>query len=242
MPRHLAILTALLAAATAGAEGRPPKPKAAVLGVHAETGVAQGTANTIENLLTSDLVRADRYEILTSGDLVTLLGFERQKQLLGCAGDNCLTEIGAAAGAEWLIDGSVGAIGRLRVLTIRIYDVKHLQARRDSVTVDDETRLAEGVHELVARLLGLEAPQKKSAPRAGWFVLGGAGALALGGAGAGGLALSRYDAYRANPADASLHEAAKTAGYVADGLYAGAILTAAVAVALLLFAPSEATP
>ncbi len=44
-------------------------------------------------------------KVITSRDLSTVLGVERQKELLGCAESSCAVEMLAAAGAEVVLVG-----------------------------------------------------------------------------------------------------------------------------------------
>ena len=245
--RPVLALLCLTAVTAHAAEG--PRPKLAVLGVHAESGVAQGTANLLSEIISADVMHTGQYEVLTSADVATMIGVERQRQLLGCnQNDNCFVEIGEALGSDLILDASVGSVGTLRVLAMRLFDAKKSRAvARESITVNDESGLVDAAHLAVARVLGLHPPAPVAPPpaavstasgssgfRVGWAVLAGAGALAVVGAVFGGLALGDYQAFKASPFDDALGSSAKTKAYVADGLYAGALVAAAVAVILLV--------
>ncbi len=212
-------------------------PRLAVLGVRPSGGIAQGQADLLTDLLADDLGRAGKWRVISNLEISTLIGMERQKQLSGCEESGCLVEMSQALGADWLVDGSVGTLGNLRVLTVRLFDAKRANVeRRESLTVDDEGALVDGIHTLAARLTGVPAPSRvASRPRAGWFVLGAGALLALGGVGAGAGALSQYDGYKARPMDVSLHDSARTWGYVADGLYGTAVVAGVVALVMLVF-------
>ncbi len=225
-------VAALLAATEA-------RPKAAVLGVRAEAGVSQGVGNTLATLLTEDLARSGRFDVYSSQELAVMLGVERQRQLGNCSDDSCLEEIGAALGADKLIDASVGTIGNLRVLSVRVIDGKTSKVeQRESATVDDETKLADALHELTAKMFGAPLPAaKKSRSAVPFVLLGAGGALAIGGGAVGAVALGNYNAYRAAPASPdreAMHSDARVLAGVADGLYAAALVTAAVGVVLLI--------
>src|SRR4051812_29987801 len=51
-------------------------------------------------------------KVITARDIATVLGLERQKQLLGCAsdGNSCIGELGNALGAKGILNGSLARI------------------------------------------------------------------------------------------------------------------------------------
>jgi hypothetical protein len=205
-----------------------------VLGIRAEAGVSPGVAHMLEALLTEDLARTGKLDVTSSSELAVLIGVERQKQLMSCADEGCIVEISSALGTDQLFDGSVGAIGNLRVLSLRILDVKTGKAlARESATVDDEGKLPDALHELVARMLHLSAPPKPRSKVPAFISLGVGAALAIGGAVLGVVALGPYYTYRVAPASATrenLHQSAQLTAGIADGLYAAALAAAVVAV------------
>jgi hypothetical protein len=232
-----------------------PKPKCAVLGVRAESGITQGTANLLSEIISTDVLHTNQYDVLTSADVAMMIGVERQRQLLGCnQNDNCFAEIGAALGTDLILDASVGSVGNLRVLAVRLYDAKKSRAvARESITVNDESALVDAAHLAVARVLGIHPPEGAATTVAGsqpsaattatathrrfhpaLAGLIGAGVIAVVGGVFGILALSDYNAFKADPFNDPLGDSAKTKSYVADGLYAGALVVAIVATVLLL--------
>src|SRR5438045_2465034 len=52
-------------------------------------------------------------QVTTKGEIASLLGFERQRQLLGCSTDqaSCLAELAGALGVDGLISGSIARFG-----------------------------------------------------------------------------------------------------------------------------------
>lgn len=246
----LALLTSLSATAQPAAQ---PKRKVAVLALQAESGLSQGAANLLTELITTDLSKSEQYEVLSSADIATLLGFERQRQLAGCKeDDSCFAEIGSALGVDLLVTGSVGALGKVRVLTIRAYDAKKSRPfGRETTTVDDEAKLVDATRATAAKLFGLVTPASvtpepvvaKAAPRgpsAGWFVLGGAALLAVGGLTLGLLANGDYERFKQQPFDDALGDAAKGKALAADVLFGTALATGIVSVVLLVLQKPDA--
>jgi len=65
-----------------------------------------------------------RFDLVSPDDIVTLLGFESQKQMMGCGGDSsaCLAEIGGALGARYLVYSQVSRIGSSWTLSLNLLD------------------------------------------------------------------------------------------------------------------------
>src|SRR5258706_7585909 len=137
--RSIIVVLGVVAPALASTEERI-RPKIAVLGVRAEAGISQGTANLLSDIISTDVMHTNQYDVLTAADVATLIGVERQRQMMGCnQNDNCFVELGQALGTDLILDASVGTVGNLRVLAMRLYDSKKSRAvARESITVNDE--------------------------------------------------------------------------------------------------------
>jgi hypothetical protein len=61
-------------------------------------------------------------EVMTSSALATLLGMERQRQLLGCAGESasCSAELAGALGVEGILTGSIGRFGETLQVNLKV--------------------------------------------------------------------------------------------------------------------------
>lgn len=235
---RLVALVLSLTSLTASAAD-PPKTRVAMLAIRVEQGVSQGAANLLGDVIAADATRSPKHQLITATDVNASLSAERQRQLLGCSDEQasaCLAEIGAALGAEYLLDVGVGAVGNLRILSLRLIDAREGRAvRRESESVPSEAELVASCHRLTAKLFDLPLePSKKGRVVPGLLVLGGAGLLAAGGVGFGIAAQSDVRAYAASPFNEALAASAQTKAGVADGLYAGAIVAAAVSAFLII--------
>jgi hypothetical protein len=239
----LSILVIALPAVSSAA-----KPRLAILSVRVEAGLAQGIANLLAEILSNDVQQAQRYEVITGSDVVAMLQMEQQKQMLGaCNEASCLAELGGALGADLLVDASVGLVGSVRVVSLKLIDVRRAQVLgRHSETVKSDDAMVDAVHRGAAAILAA-APRPSSSEASemvGVSASGGSklplwllGAAALaGGAGAylGVTAMSDYDGFKQDPADDALGARAERNGYLADGLFGAALVTAGVAVYLWL--------
>lgn len=96
-------MTALLLVALAAA----PTPGAKLAAVSlAPVDVSPERAEVyLEHL--SVALRAQGFEVTTPKDVATVLGLERQRQLLGCADSACLAELAGALGVDSVLNGQV---------------------------------------------------------------------------------------------------------------------------------------
>ena len=64
--------------------------------------------------------------VVTQKQMQTLLGLERQKQLLGCASEaeSCLAELSNALGVDAVVQGEVGKFGESFQLNVKIIDAR----------------------------------------------------------------------------------------------------------------------
>lgn len=217
------LLTALLAA-TPPAPPAPPAspspvklaaPGLTVVGLDAKLGEFLG-----EHLAQQLSLRGLR--VLTGKQLSALVGFERQKELLGCrdAATSCLTELANALGAEGLVLGEIGKLGGTYQVNLKVVgasDARPLgaftaQATREEQLLGVLSRGAEALASEVLRTLGRTGAAPPAAVAASaaphptdaapvsalraWSWLPAAGGLALGAAGTLSLlqARSRYAA------------------------------------------------
>ncbi len=217
------------------------KEKLAILPGQADASL-QSEAAALEELIAADVARSGRWEVLSSSDVSTVIGVERQRTLAGCnEGNECMQELAGALGADKLLVVSFGRLGGDRLLAIKVIDFAQAKvAKRQAEQIPEGGSVAQAAHRLTAFVLDLPPPPTPSkVPRAGWFVLGGAGVLALGGAGVGIAANGDAVKYRSDPYNDALANRATTKAGVADGLYAGAVVAAAVGAVMLVLSRGE---
>lgn len=134
------------------------------------------------------VLRTQGFEVISARDIATLLGLERQKQLLGC-GENvgsCMAELGAALGCDAIVTANLARLDSTFQGSLR------LVSSRDGATLADEPVRASGERALAEALeeAAVKLAQKLRPPAAGsggarrfsWIPLVAGAAL---GAGAG---------------------------------------------------------
>lgn len=258
------VLALLLAAGAAP----PPTPRAAgrvaVLDVKLSPDVPPALGPWLAQLLAAEVGARTGAAPLVRADIVALLGFEREKRLLGCEGDDvsCIVEIGGALGASRVLVSSLSVAGSRYLLTLTLVEGRTATSlgRVAEMCVRDEEALLETVRRAAAQLLGgAEAPRARPpgpaapaavpspadggqggrpglfATRRGWALVAGVGALAFAGVGVGMGA-------RALSSARSGDAAALSRAHLADALYAAAVAAGAAGVWLWLSAPAPDAP
>lgn len=181
-----AVCAALLVASTASAASRP---RLAFTGLRG-AGVDDAQVQVLSESLQSELAALDFYEVIGAGDIATLLGLERQRQLLGCeATTECMAEVAGALSAERSVAGDVGRVGDTWVLNVSLIDVKQAsvvqRARREASSSEALLKQLRNVTYELANADPLRAPLPKLVERAfGGFTVGVRGDFDLFGLGA----------------------------------------------------------
>jgi TolB-like protein len=75
--------------------------------------IDQDTADLFCDSLVGELRKRPGLQVSDRADIAAVLGAEREKQLLGCADGQCMAELGGALGAEYIVRGDVGRVGKV---------------------------------------------------------------------------------------------------------------------------------
>lgn len=139
------MLALLLFSALAAA---PEKPKLILFDLAPGAGVDATLTGPLTEAIASELGARGYFQVLTQKELTTLLGLERQKQLLGCSDDAsaCLAELSGAVGARFVMNGTLARLGEAYQLTLSTLDSQKAQP------LGRATRLAKQLDTLQAQL------------------------------------------------------------------------------------------
>lgn len=172
------------------------KEKLIVTDLKAGSEVTPEVASAMTEAVVIAAARPDFYQVVSSQEVQALIGVERQRQLLGCSDDSCMSEIGSALGARYLLRGSIGKLGASYQLALQLVDTEKAE------TVSRSARLHPSIDGLRARVphvvalaTGLPPPPAPSKVPA-FSAFGGAAVLLVGSSVVGGLALAEEDALR----------------------------------------------
>jgi len=147
----IAVLAAVLLAAAPepaapAAGGKPDKPKLAVMEL-AAGGVEPHLAAALTESVTQEIAARGFFQVISSREIHTLLGFERQKQMVGCSNEqSCLAELADAMGARFVLSGALSRLGDALQLSIQVLDSARAQPLGRSI------RIARDVAALQAQL------------------------------------------------------------------------------------------
>ena len=165
----------------------PEKPKLVVLELTPQSGVDAQFATTLTDAVTAEIAAKPFFQVTSAKDVQTMLGVERQRQLLGCSDQGaCQTELAGAIGARYVLSGQVARVGESYQLTLQTLDsVKAVVVGRSIRFARDVGSLREALPYAVADATGTPAPAPPS--RIVPYSLLGAGAAVLIGSGVLGL-------------------------------------------------------
>lgn len=157
------------------------RPRLVVLDLQPGAGVEASLTGPLTEALTAEVQRGGFFEVLSTRDLQSLLGLERQRQLLGCGEEakSCMAELTDALGARFVMTGTLARLGEAWQLTLNTLDSQKAQP------LGRATRLSRSLEGLRASLPYAVAEATATPPpappsRALPFTLlgvGGAGAL-----------------------------------------------------------------
>lgn len=156
------VLAGAIALLSPWAGARAKDIRIAVLDIR-PLGTESAKAELLSEVALTEAASIRGFDVVGRSDIVALLGFERQRQMLGCGDDGCLAEMGGALGVELILAGSLGALGDLYRIDLKVVDVKRARVRgRTGITVEGQQgKLVAAVQQSVATLL---APLGPGAP------------------------------------------------------------------------------
>jgi TolB-like protein len=106
MPTMKKLALVLLAAALPLAASAQGRPKVAVMDFTAN-GASKELASAANSAVANELDKLAAFQVITNEAIRSLLAFEKQKQMLGCTDAACISEIGGALGADYVVSGKV---------------------------------------------------------------------------------------------------------------------------------------
>jgi len=148
------------------ASAAPARRSIAVL-APAGAGFDADTARLVEELVVSSLDATGRFKVTSRSDMASVLGFEKQKQTLGCdESASCIAEIAGALGVELLAAPRAGKLENLTVLTLSIVDARTASAvARARRTMGSLTELPGAIDAMVAEMVPVVSAAPGSPPQ-----------------------------------------------------------------------------
>lgn len=94
----------------------------AVLDLEARGGLSPGEAGSLTDRLRSELVELGAFDVLERGKMNEILK-EQGFQQTGCTSSECVVEIGQILGVQRMVAGSVGKVGNVFTMDVRMFDM-----------------------------------------------------------------------------------------------------------------------
>lgn len=80
-------------------------------------------ANAFTEMVVSSVSGSGQFRVIGGQEIRTMIGVERQKQLMGCSEDStCMSEIGNAMGSNLVLNANVGRVGDTYLVTLKLVD------------------------------------------------------------------------------------------------------------------------
>jgi TolB-like protein len=130
-------------------------------------GTEQAKADLLSEIALTRASMMRGFEVIGRSDIASMIGFEKQKQVVGCSDDyGCLAEVGGALGVDLVMVGTLGRLGSLYRIDLKLVDTKRAKVRgRIGATVEEkEEKLVAAVEKAVTDLLLPETPVDEPTP------------------------------------------------------------------------------
>lgn len=174
----LHVLVGIVAVAPVG-----ERPKIAVMDFEAVGGADAAIAGALSESVGIELTQRGLHEVITAKDIQTLLGVERQRQMMGCTdeAESCMVELANALGTQFVLTGSLARLGETYQLNLQTIDTRTTKAvGRATRLAADVDELRAGLPWLVAEAVAIPAPPSPSRVIPYTFI-GAGSALLIGG-------------------------------------------------------------
>ena len=104
-------------------------PRMVVLDLKQVGGASEGEAALLNDAIVEWVSKAGVFQVISQRDIQTLLGVERQKQLMGCGDEasSCMTELSGALDARYVLSGQLNRLGGTVQLTLQTLDTQKSQ-------------------------------------------------------------------------------------------------------------------
>ncbi len=153
------LLTALLVPIAAPAQQK--KVRIAVLEIR-PLATEAAKAELISEIALTEAASMPGFDVIGKSDINSLIGFEKQKQVMGCSDDSaCLAEVGGALGVDFIMVGSLGKIGNMYRIDLKLVETRKARVRgRYGASVEgQEEKLVMAIQKAVQNLLGPLTPR-----------------------------------------------------------------------------------
>ncbi len=124
------------------------------------TGLDEVITRNLSDLFVAEAGKVPGYKIISQAEIKDMLGFEIQKQTLGCEDASCFAQIGGALGVDLIVTGTIGKVGETYLVNVRLINIaKGETENRVGETLAGKVELLPPFMRVVAwRLFAKEVP------------------------------------------------------------------------------------
>ena len=153
-----------LAALPAAAADSAKVVKIAVLDARASGTADPKLVGGLDPLVAAEVSGGTTAQVSSGADLRAMIGFEKQKELMGCGDSSCLAEIGGALGVDYLMSIDVSLVGGTWLVSASIVEIaKARPIGRVVKRADAETKLVDTAIAAVAEAIAFLPPELRRA-------------------------------------------------------------------------------
>ncbi|MBI5510494.1 MAG: hypothetical protein HY903_17190 [Deltaproteobacteria bacterium] len=162
--RHWIPLVVSLSAVNGVALAAPVK--IAVLPAQMDKSAQGMVPKLIDDYLLTAVQNASDAEVIGEEDVNTLLGFDKQKELLGCDDVSCMANLGGALGVDKVVAIKIARLESDWVVTMKLINIRdtRVEARSSDFVKGDVKALLTAVPGFAAKLFGKGGPSPAAAP------------------------------------------------------------------------------
>lgn len=147
--------------------GQTAKETIAVMTLHGSSGITKDECELLSDRLRVEFFKTGMVDVMEREQMAEILKEQGFQQSGACTNESCLIEMGQILGVKKLVSGSIGKVGSLYLLNVRVIDIKTAKISR-TVSEDVKGDLEEVVGRLAdvaRRLCEPEQIQQAAAPQ-----------------------------------------------------------------------------
>ena len=117
--------------------------------------ISQGEALTLTDRFRNEIIKTNKYIVVERGAMEEILE-EQGFQQTGCTSNECVVEVGQLLGVQQMISGSIGKVGDIFTVSVRIIDIRTgeiLKTTDYDIKGDISEMLTRGMREVALKLV-----------------------------------------------------------------------------------------
>jgi len=117
--------------------GQPLKETIAVMTLRGTSGITKDESELLSDRLRVEFFKTGRVDVMEREQMSEILKEQGFQQSGACTNESCLIEMGQILGVKKLVSGSIGKVGSLYLLNVRVIDIK---TAKISKTVSEDVK------------------------------------------------------------------------------------------------------